>query len=525
MKYRSILNDVLGPIMNGPSSSHSAGCCRIGLTIKSLFGREITRAEVVFEEAGSYPNTYIGQGSDFGFTGGLLGYDTDNPQLKNAVKIAREMGRKISFSKEKLGYLHPNQAEVRIYDDANRVVMTAMTFSVGGGMFEIRKLDEFDVMIDGNQYQFFVYFLSTKKNSLKRVVERLNVQCDIQTNELTGRSLISISASNNIYDMIKTQFGELEGFQYIRYSVPVVSVVRNNTCLPPFINAKQALKYAMESKKELWELCAEYETCGTNASSAYIHSIISKIRVVMEKSMIPPDPQTTISYGYLPYHASLMKMANSRLCPIRTGCLNNALIAAIAVLENSCAHNIVVAAPTAGSSGILPASIIAIGKEEGFSDLCIEKALMAAGVVGVFIANQATFGGEIGGCQAEIGSASAMAAAGVVHLFGGTIEQSFSAASLALQNLLGLICDPVAGLTEIPCISRNVSAVSNAIMSASMVLLGFDSIIPLDEAIETMFEVGQKMSADFKCTCNGGLCITPTGKRVKEVVQNQFLKL
>lgn len=107
--------------------------------------------------------------------------------------------------------------------------------------------------------------------------------------------------------------------------------------------------------------------------------------------------------------------------------------------------------------------------------------------------------------------ASAMAAAAVVEMLGGTVEQGFRAASLALQNMLGLICDPVGGLTEIPCISRNVAAVSNAITSANMVLLGFDPMIPLDETIQSMYEVGQMLPEELRCTCNGGLCTTPTG--------------
>ena len=142
----------------------------------------------------------------------------------------------------------------------------------------------------------------------------------------------------------------------------------------------------------------------------------------------------------------------------------------MAVMENGCAHRVVVAAPTAGSSGVIPASVVGVGRTLGRTEGEILDALWAAGLVGAFIANQATFGAEVAGCQAEIGAASCMAAAGVVQLLGGTVEEGFHAAALAMQSLLGLICDPVAGLVEFPCIQRNVTASVMAAAAANMPL-------------------------------------------------------
>ena len=194
---------------------------------------------------------------------------------------------------------------------------------------------------------------------------------------------------------------------------------------------------------------------------------------------------------------------------------------AVAVMENSCARNIVTASPTAGSSGVVPAAIVAVGEELECSDEEIMKGLLAAGLAGACIANQATFGAEVAGCQAENGAASAMAAAGVVQLLEGDVSQGFAAASMALQNMLGLICDPVGGLTEIPCISRNVAAVSNAVMSANMVMLGFDPVSPYDETIFSMYEVGKMLPSELRCTCGGGLCTTKTGRCIAEQLQSR----
>lgn len=228
----------------------------------------------------------------------------------------------------------------------------------------------------------------------------------------------------------------------------------------------------------------------------------------------PPNPETTERFGFLPYKAQEMysnyKKISGNLATV--GCLDKAMLYAISVMENSCAHNTVVAAPTAGSSGVIPATIFAIGESAELTKEEQIKGLLASGLTGAFIANQATFGAEVAGCQAENGAASAMAASGVVAMLGGTAEQGFKAASMALQNMLGLICDPVGGLTEIPCISRNVAAISNAIMAANMVMLGFDPMIPLDETIRSMYEVGQMLPEELRCTCGGGLCTTPTGR-------------
>ena len=154
--YSSIFNDVLGPVMNGPSSSHSAGCARIGFMTRCLYGKDITQADVVFEELGSYPSTYVGQGSNFGFTGGLVGIPAEDPRLKDAVSVAKEQGRKIVFKKAPLGFKHPNQARIDVFAADGHKEFSVMTYSIGGGMFQITELDEFQVAIDGSSRQVFI---------------------------------------------------------------------------------------------------------------------------------------------------------------------------------------------------------------------------------------------------------------------------------------------------------------------------------------------------------------------------------
>ena len=172
---------------------------------------------------------------------------------------------------------------------------------------------------------------------------------------------------------------------------------------------------------------------------------------------------------------------------------------------------LIVAAPTAGSSGVLPGVLLAIQEEHGFSDAEMEKALFNAGAIGYIISRNATVAGAEGGCQAEVGAASAMAASALTELFSGTPQMCLGAAANALSNLLGLVCDPIAGLVEAPCQKRNAIGASNAIISAEIALSGVENLIPFDEAVSAMLQVGRRLPPELRETALGGMAATPTG--------------
>lgn len=196
----------------------------------------------------------------------------------------------------------------------------------------------------------------------------------------------------------------------------------------------------------------------------------------------------------------------------------NAMVNAIAVSQTNACMGKIVAAPTAGSCGILPSALITIANEKGFSDEQLVKVMFTASGIGIVIAKNASISGAEGGCQAECGSASAMAAAALVELYGGTPKQCENACAIAIKNILGLVCDPVAGLVEIPCIKRNAAGVANAFVAAELALAGIESAIPADEVIGAMKQIGNLMSPILKETAEGGLATTPTGRKLcKEV--------
>jgi len=195
-----------------------------------------------------------------------------------------------------------------------------------------------------------------------------------------------------------------------------------------------------------------------------------------------------------------------------------AVASALAVTEVNASMGKIVAAPTAGSSGVIPGALVTIGRKFGKSNSEMTKALFTASGIGVIIAKNATLAGAEGGCQAEVGSASAMAAAALVELIGGTAEECFNAASFAIMNLLGLVCDPVAGLVEVPCEKRNAIGTTNAIICADLALAGMESIIPFDEVVDAMYRVGRSIPCALRETAEGGLAKTPTGIKLKDKI-------
>ena len=200
------------------------------------------------------------------------------------------------------------------------------------------------------------------------------------------------------------------------------------------------------------------------------------------------------------------------------GFMNRAVARALSVSEYNAAMGRIVAAPTAGSCGILPGAVVSLLAEGRCTREAAVMSLFTAGTFGMVIAQKASISGAEGGCQAECGSAAAMAAAAIVELSGGTPAMCAEACAIAIKNQLGLVCDPVAGLVEIPCIKRNAAGTAIAFNSAEMALAGIESRIPADECVEAMRAVGCALPAALRETARGGLAATPTGERLRERV-------
>lgn len=200
---------------------------------------------------------------------------------------------------------------------------------------------------------------------------------------------------------------------------------------------------------------------------------------------------------------------------------NRAMMRALACSQHNASMGRICASPTAGSCGIMPAAFLTGAEQIGCGDEVIVQGLLTAAAVGKIVMQNATVAGAEGGCQAECGAAAAMAAAGLVEMSGGTPLQALHAASIAFKNIMGLICDPIAGLVESPCSKRNASGVLNALASADLALAGVESIIPFDEVVDAMYAVGLAMHSDFKETAKGGIATSPTGKTLAKKILNK----
>jgi L-serine dehydratase len=246
---------------------------------------------------------------------------------------------------------------------------------------------------------------------------------------------------------------------------------------------------------------------------------MQEILAVMEQS-IEKGLQADIksNSGLVGGGAFKLKTSNENGEMLNCGILNKAMIYAVAVAEYNACMGKIVAAPTAGSCGILPSVIISIAEEYKIDKSKVVMSLFTVSGVGMVIANRASLSGAEGGCQAECGSAAAMAAAAAVELMGGTPQMVSDAVAIAIKSIMGLVCDPVAGLVECPCVKRNASGASNALTSANMALAGMNSIIPADEVIDAMKSVGDLMSPMLRETSLGGIACSKTAKEIEKSV-------
>lgn len=284
--------------------------------------------------------------------------------------------------------------------------------------------------------------------------------------------------------------------------------------------AEELIPYLENEKKTLWEYALEREEQSGKKERAEIRRQMEQALAVMERSSqsARKEPVRSVSGltgGNAWKYEAYRREGNSILGEIPS----LAMAMALSCSEINASMQCIVACPTAGSCGIVPAAILSCGEARGLSREMQINGLFTASAVGMLIGSRATLAGAEGGCQAECGSAAAMAAAAVVEMLGGTPRMAFHGAAMALKNVLGLTCDPVAGLVEIPCIKRNASGAVNALLCADLALAGVESYIPFDEVVDAMYAVGKAMPMSLRETAKGGLAVTPTGLRMRDEIR------
>jgi L-serine dehydratase len=461
-----LFNDVLGPVMTGPSSSHTAGPARIGRLVHDLCGG-IVRAEIQYSGSGSYAATLRGQASDRGFAAGLLGMSCDDPRLPEALALAGEKGVELFFREIDEPFDHPNRAVLRAAGP-DGVEHRIESLSVGGGNILITAVDGVPVELDGRRSVHIRFEGGVRLSD--RAFER--------------------------------------GGRLIRAVTPVET---DPARIPPFRSAREA-EERLPGPVTVGDAALLYESALSGWDEPRLQGHLDRLLTVMEEAARGGLAIRDASrFEYTKPSAASLQASRAAFLP--SGLLDEGVVIAAAVMEYDRAMGVIVAAPTAGSAGVLPAVLLPLLHEGRLDRARARRALAGAGLVGAFVLEAATFAAEEAGCQAENGAASAMAAAALCDVQGAPAAVAFRAAALALSNLMGLVCDPVGGGVEIPCLGRNAVAAANAVVSANMALGGFDPLIPLDEVIGAMAEVGRAMPASLRCTARGGLAATPTARR------------
>ena len=503
----SIFNDVLGPVMRGPSSSHCAAALRIGRLARDLMGGQPGNVRLTMDRAGSLPTTHTSQGSDMGLFGGLLGWNADDARLPRGKECLKFEGISVAFETADLDDPHPNT--YRLHFNNGREQRSMVAISTGGGMIEVVAIDDFPVRFFGDRRTRVIR--ATVENA-QALQERLREAAP----EVMVRDRHALLLAADVSD---AEWGEatagLDGIDSMRVLEPVLPVPTVPCANLPFRSAAELLSYDDGRNLPLWRHALAYECARGGLSEETVLEMARGLVVLLRSSIQAGLQGTEHADRVLGFQSGGFREAWEAGRLLDAGALNRVILYTTAMMEVKSSLGVIVAMPTAGACAAVPGALLGMAEGMGWDDELLAQGMLAAGVVGMFIATAWSFAAEVGGCQAEGGSAAAMAAGALAMLGGATLAQSLGASSMALQSMLGLICDPVANRVEVPCLGKNVMAAANAVSCANMALAGFDAVIPLDETIAAARSVAEKMPREHRCTALGGLSVTPTSRLIE----------
>ncbi len=495
------LFDLIGPSMVGPSSSHTAGANRIGQIARSLILACIERGETVKEVMvrllGSFRDTGVGHKTPSAIGGGLWGLATDDENMiahgdpkflqENGVRFKDTTARFSGFvrgtAEDDQRYANEKSGNIaEIVFTTDQCTHTVTGFSIGGGNVEVRYFDgrlerpitgKRDLYLDGS-----------------RVVE-------------------SRENENDSLPVVRSIFGA---------STPESDMVM------PFNTFEELVEFCQTEERDLLDVALEVERALQSTNIQAIYDQMRSYWRIMQRSVEQGLKSRELSLLGLSGDSAAKIHSHLGTQPLFDNLFGRAVAYATAVNEQNAKSGVIVACPTAGSCGILPGVLTAYEELADPGEDRLLEALMVAGFFGMLLFNDVSTAGADYGCQAEVGAAAAMAAAALCHLEGGDVSQTTNAFILAIKNSLGLICDPIAGLVEVPCVKRNGIYASMAVSAALMARANIASFVSPDEVILTMREVGERLNSDYKETARAGLAKTRDGKRVERRFESEVRK-
>lgn len=507
--------EVLGPVMVGPSSSHTAGALRCARVAASLLEGRVVG--VRFTLWNSFSHTYHGHGTDRALVAGILGLDTDDERIRDAFDLAREAGLDYAFVEAgDDASVHPNTVDIDMVAEGGARCQVRGE-SLGGGKMRISRIDGVGVDITGAYATLFVAHRDAPGilASLTHLLAMAEVNiafCRTYRTEQGGRAYSVFETDGAPDASVLPMIRRIRDVSFATF----ISVPGSASAVSPGVTAEELF----DDGAQLLDACAERGLSigavirlreeGLSGAGRADEAMRRVIEVMRDETSAPVREPSRSLGGFIGGEARLVDAGKARWAePLMGATQTDAVARAMAVLERSAAMGVIVAAPTAGSAGVVPGCVLAAADATGAGDDEVASALWCAAAVGLNIQTHACVAGAEGGCQAEVGSAAAMAAAALVELLGGTPEQALTASSLAISNLLGLVCDPVGGLVEVPCQARNAIGVAAAFSAAQLALSGVEWLVPFDQVVAAMAEVGHALPSRLRETARGGLAATP----------------
>ena len=504
------LFEVIGPVMRGPSSSHTAGMARIGEMTAGILSEE--PREIALTMSPKLSATYKGHRSHVALVGGAMGISPEDPLLIDALQIAEERGIKVSTDFFREGEYPQNTARISLTTEEGKT-WSVTGVSVGGGSIKVIEIDQAPVELGADTWHLIVWGQPEQEALL-------------EAERLLGASRRASGVNGDIFvwtfvtepdEALVQKAGSILQPKKCSLAAPVLPYGASVDSEAAPASCREVFEEAGRKGMSLAEAACAYEARRSGRSAATIRSQMAEHLSAMKEAQEKSRGNCLLLYGLTGgKDGEKLEKLIAEGGAISGGLIPEAVAAALRMMEYNASMGCIVAAPTAGSAGIVPACLLTAGKHYGYTDEDLVDALLTAALIGVILdARGVSFSGSVGGCQGEVGVSSALAAAALTSLRTSDPDKILHAMAMALKNLLGLVCDPIAGPVEVPCIKRNAVGTANAFTSADMALAGITSVIPPDEVIDALIDVEKRMPSELKCAAVGGLACTKTAERIR----------
>ena len=502
--------EVVGPVMMGPSSSGTAGMYRLGAAARQFFYDELLAVDLKFTPRLGFG--YLGCRSHFGLLGGILGMEITDPRMPRVVELCKEKG--IAVTASWFSQPEPEHAlTVEITLTGKQHTRRILGVSVGGGSIRVDRIDNFEVKLSSVENYIFAFGKQEDTDKIRAIA-----QSEVQFSIAGAECLFYWTAKNDNDLPAVTKITE----QALYVSAFMPLGYQPHT--PLFTTFRELVALSETTGRDAADLAIDYEINRSGRTREEIWNQMAQQWQIMKRAAQKGLTEEIVPlYGYNDGKNGKRMMQSALEGKTMGGAtMGKAIATALATLEYALALGTIVAAPTGGSAGIVPGTLLTVQEERGFTDEDIVRALFACSVTGIVMDYRGvSFSGAQGGCQAEVGVSSAMAAAALTYLGGGDTRRVTMGIALAMKNILGLICDPLKGCEEVPCVKRNGIGVANAFSGADMALSGIDSFIPPDEVVDSLLKTQKVMPVQMRgaTELSCGACTTKTGLASWETTQ------